>query len=657
MPSRPNPLSLEVLGELKWDKLEESFTRLCARIQRDDDARSEWISKVQKIEKQLRGKEERHNKPWEHASDLSIPLTKKLLRRWIPVLYNLVALADPISTFKATNFEGAMVSARVEDWFTWLLRDYMSETLSEVSYLVNDIGAKGMGYLGVSWDYRTELESRIVMVENLFPQGPPQDLQQIVQTLVQQYDIQNPDKELLAAADKIARGAPYVRLSFMRVVADKPRIYRHDPLFVVVPPGSGASHEAEYVAIAHEFTPSELRQRARDGLFNAEAVEKLIADAGTKSGQRGNDPMRRIETTNADSAVRETQQSAGVNVVEDLAPIRVFQVYCFLDYNGDGIDERCVLWFSPTGKNRLSLTPYVFSFRHWPIFRFDYEKVDRRPYLSQGMGEQLKDIQTQYTKQYRATSDAIDVQLAPVFQMRQGSKLAPRSIKWGPGRVIPVTEIGDISPVEKNPFNLHEYLGWRQELKAFGEEMVGSIDAALAATGHQLERRTAFEVQAVSGQIEALQGMDAAVFQQSMAKVFECVWELWLDLGPDVVYYSVTGEQFPRLFRKSEHAYKYQLVPAGTPGNTNRSREAQQWMQLGQAVMQIAPDLTNRAFFVQRLARLIEPRLAQQLVMDPQQSQTQQILQSTAQQIAQGEGPEALRALTASPVSRGGAAQ
>lgn len=657
MPQRDNPLSLTVLKELDPSTFKNTFRRLVRRIERDDHARSEWLEIISDVEEQLRGKETRKSKPWKGASELSVPLTKKLLRRWLPVLYNLIAFADPVSHFKASEPNAAAKSPEVEEFFTWLLRDYMDNTLDEIQYLVYDIGAKGCGYLGVSWDYRTELESRVALVENIFPNGAPPDVRVIAQTLQQQYDLPQVTPDIQRAAQEIADGAKYVRLSFQHVVADKPRIVRHDPAFVVVPPDSGASHEAEYVALIHDYTASQLRQMARDGVLDPKRVEGLIKQAGDDEVDDKEDrtrKSRRHDNLRADYLNRKTQHDVGVeNSIED-KPIRVYQVYCHLDYNRDGIGERCVLWYSPIGDNTiLAVHPFVFSFRYWPVFRFDYEKVDRRPYIAQGMGQQLKDIQSQYTKQYRATSDAIDIQLAPVFQMRFTSKLQPRTVKWGPGRIMPVTQVGDIAPVEKSPLNLHEYLRERGELKAFAEEMVGSIDAALAATGSKLERRTAFEVQQVSGQIEAVQGMDSAIFQLVMGRVFQCVWELWLDFGPDVIYFNVTGKRVPKPFRKSENNHKYQLTPAGTPGNTNRSSELQRALQVTQILMQIAPDMVNRGYAVEWIARLIDPRMVERIILPQAMQQTQQIIQQAAAAVAQGDVPASMQALMATGAGGG----
>jgi hypothetical protein len=656
---------LEVLDELNWEGFEDDFNRLTRRIEADDRARAEWIRDSGEIDEQLAGKDKRRNKPWPHAAELSIPLTKKLLRRWTPVLYNLIALADPISYFKSSNAKAALQAPTVEQFFSWLIKDHMEGSLAEIRYLIHNIGSKGIGYLGVSWDYRSESETRVVVADNVWPQGVPRDIRQVVRDLHDQYEIRDLKgplrRQLLVAAAALSQGRKFVKISFERVISDKPKITSHHPFDVIVPPNSGAAEDAEYVCLIHDLTASQLRQMARDGTLNALAVEELIKRAGEdhRGDEKGADGKgRRYDSSAAETILRDQQQDAGVTTHESDKFIRVYQVYCMLDHNGDGIAERCVLWYSPIGGDlRLALHEFPFSFRYWPIVRFDYENVDRRPYLAGGMGRHLKDIQDQYNKQYRATSDAIDIQLAPTFQKRAMSKWEPRTFKWGPGRVVEVQQIGDIAPIEKSPFNLHQYLQDRGELKLFAEEMVGTVDSALAATGKNLERRTAFEVQQVAGQIEAVQGMDSAIFQSSMAKVFQGVWDMWLDLGSEAVFFNVTGEQEPQPFRKADYSYKYQLTPAGTPGNTNRNAELNKVLQFIQIVAQTAPQMANWPFLMTYVARLIDPRISQLVLLPEAQQQVNQLLNSVAQQVAAGNLPEAAQALlTSSAEGAGGGA-
>jgi len=649
-----NPVSIQVLGELNYDQFESDVSKLKLRISRDDDSRASWLKDVKEIIEQLNGKDEREHKPWKHASDLSMPLTKKLLRRWIPVLYNLVAGADPVTYFYAGDAKAAVQSPSAEAFFDWLFKVYMDDSLKEIRYLIYNIGAKGVGFLGVHWDYRTEVTTQVIQVEDIWPKGPPPDINSIVGTLIEQYFVKplrpETQQSLMEAAQRILEGQKFVKLTYTRVVADKPRIRCYRPEDVVVPIDSEATHDADYVCLIHKLLPDRLRQMAQDGILNPEAVEAAI----------GGTPAE--DTRQADSYDREHDHDAGLQTelgAED-GPMTVYQVYCRLDINGDGIGERCVLWYAKDKGEVLALHPYPYPFDYWPVFRFDFEDTERGPFRSRGIGHLLKDLQDQYNKQYRATSDAIDIQLAPVFIRRAASPLMPRTFKWGPGAILDVSSVGELQMLEKTPLNLHQYLQDRAELKSFSEELVGSIDAALAATGRRLERRTAFEVDKVSGIIEQITSMDSATFQSVMGRVFQCIWDLWIAFGPNEIYFNVLGEPEPKLFRKGEYQYKFTLVPAGTPGNTNRRYMLAMAMQILEIFMKAGPDLINRHFLLFYIANLLDRRLAKNAFLPQHQQALNSFLQQLAQQVATGNAPEVLQQLTATelplPENLGGTA-
>jgi hypothetical protein len=657
MPNRPNIAGLQVLGELRFDGYEEKLKQLQERIDLDDGARQEWLDKRRDIEEHLRGEKKRKNPPWKGASELSPPLTKKLIRRWIPVVYNLTALAEPLSHFKSGTAQAAQQAPAAEQFFGWLIREYMDDVQGEIALLANGVASYGQDYLAVDWDYRTENEVRVAIAQDLFPRGVPDDQAAVVSRLLAEYDIQSPDPQLqaslLEAAVGLQNGAPAVRVEYRRVVADKPRIQHFDSGDVIVPTNSAQSYDAEYVALRKSFTKAQLLALARDGVLNAEAVGALLSrlkendNAGT--GEVGRS-TRRTDFSNYDSIKREQLHEAGVQTISEHDPITVYHVYCWMDKNGDGLDERVILWYSPHAPDiTLAVHDFPFSFKMWPVVRFDFEKIDRRPHRAHGMGTMLLPIQEQLTKQFRAKSDAIDIQLLPVFQAKVVGEFKARNIKWAPGKVIPVMNVGDIGPIEKNPFNLDKYIQNDAELMSFGEQMVGSIDAALQATGRNLERRSATEVQAIAGQIGAIQSMDAALWQISMGKVFQIVWEMWLDLGPAEIYFQVTGRKQPEPFTKSQYNYHYQLVPAGTPGNTNRRGELARLIEFVQSVAPWGLDLVNRPFLITAMANMIDPRFAQGLVLPEVQAMAQRTIQQAAAALSQGEIPDVLQALAGTP--------
>lgn len=633
-----------MLKELDSTRFDDAFKALVQRIQGDNDARAGWISDCNEVRKLIDGKDKRLKKPWPWASELSIPLLKKLLRSWKPMLYNLVAAANPVASFRAGTGAAAQRTGVCEDWFSWLVREHMTDTLSEFQYMLDAVGGdRGMGYLVASWDYLTELESRVIVVANLWPDGPPNDVEAIVRTIVEQYDLQGIDesqlKQLITAAAEIISGAPYVKVTYRRTISDRPKLQYFDPFRVIVPINSGYPEAADYVCLMHDFTPSELRQGALDGHYNAEAVNKLLEKIESPSkGNLHNQIKAVTDTQDGDQVKLQQQIDAGINGIQDDGTIRVYQVYVKLDINSDGIDERCVLWYCPWDQSILALFEYPFSFHYWPVFRFDYEKVDRRPYISRGIGHILRDIQKELNGLHRGMMDAVDIELSPTFQMRMTAGIDPKAVRFGPGAVIPVQQVGDIGPIQTPQLNLPAYLQTKGELQGFGEETIGSVNSALAATGRNLERRTAFEVQKVSGAIDAIQTMDAAAFQTTCQKLWQCIWEMWLDLGPEEVFFQVTGEEMPRPFKKSEHNYHYQLVPAGTPGNTNRQAEMGKAMQMLELALKLPPDILDLRVVARYTFALIDRRLANMAMMTQEQGQEQQILRQAATMMGTGKG-------------------
>jgi len=641
MTMKQNPLSLTVLENLDLDAHKKDIADISEAVELEKGNRTRWAEDIRKVRKLIDGTEKRKNKPWSSASDTCVPLIKRQLRRWKPSLYNLYAMADPVCAFYASDVKGIEMVEPAERFFDWLVKVHMDDTDDQIQFLTNYIGRDGSGYLGASWDYKTTTQSRVVSVENIFPQGVPQDPNLIVQTLAQQYELNIVDQRVVemlqAAVELIMQGAPFVQLKYDKVVKNKPKLIAYDPTYIVTPAHSTTAHEAPWVAIMHEMSANELRQKARDGFF----LEEVVAEVMERANEDSHDspPSSPMGSTDGPYNKNIRLQDAGVNSTNE--NFQVYQVYCHIDWNGDGIKEKAVLWYTDEfgAPDVLALFPYSLSMDHWPIFRFDYERTEPGPYLSQGMGRMLMPLQKELNKQYRARSDAIDIQLAPVFQKRITGGLRSRNIKWGPGRVIDVQEIGDIAPVEKSAFNLHEYINSESVIENYADTLVGSLVNDLQATGSKLERRTATEVGQVAQTSKAMASMDSACFQSTMRFVWQTVWQLWLDFGEREVYYWVTQERTPELFKKADYDKNFQLMPTGTPGNTDKNEQLRRVMQLIEMSYQDPTRSFNIPYLIHRAATLIDDRMADAALLPQAQQIAIQTIQQAAKLISEGDLP------------------
>lgn len=636
MPRAKNPLSIEVLGDLDSDRLSEDIQAISDQIELELGGREHWLANLREIRRLIDGTQERKNKPWKGASNVCIPLIKKLIRRWKPLLYNLYALADPVCSFNATTVEGMDQAPTAEAFFHWLVTVFMDDTDENIQYLTEYIGRDGSGYLGVSWDFRTDLDSRVLNVDNIFPSGLPNSPDEVKKVIAQQYDIDlnypDVDAMLDEASAKILQGAKFVRVTYQKVISNKPKIVAYDPAHVIVPAHSGQTHDADFVAISHQFTDNELRKKARDGFFREDAVEDLLS--------KDKDTVATSNKTNTGEYSSEDRMRE-IGIYVDDEQHNIYQVFCWVDWNNDGIKERTVMWMTKDTNAPivLAMFPYSLSIPYWPVFRFDFEKTSPKPYISQGIGHLIQSLQEQINKQYRAKSDAIDIQLAPVFQRRISGGLRSRNIRWGPGKVIDVQEVGDIAPVEKSPFNLHEYINSEAQIENYADTTVGSLINDLQATGRKLERRTATEVQNVSQTSEAMSSMDSASFQSSMRLVWQTVWQMWLDFGPREIYFTVTGERTPVLFKKADYDKNYQLMPTGTPGNTDRNRQLSMTMQLIEMALQDPTRSFNIPVLIRRAVQLIDHRMENVALVPEAQKIAQQTLEHAAALINAGDLP------------------
>jgi hypothetical protein len=658
-----NPLSIEVLGNLDSERYKEEIRDLAQKIAEEDGARAGWVTDVRKIRKLISGKDKRRNKPWKHASETNVPMIKKHIRRWKPTLYNLFALADPVCAFHATTPKGADAAPTAEMFFNWLVKVHMDNSDTEVQYLTDDVGSDGMGNLAVEWDYRTELRSRVLTVDNLFPGGPPQDEGKIIEALRKEYEIvimpASVEKMLIEAARKILDGNKFVKVTYVDVVTNKPRLVSYNGEYVIVPSNCKETHTAEYVALLNQLTVDDLRQKARDGILDEAAVEKFLESRTSDDEVAKTRPAGM--TSNTDTGPTSDEQKlrdAGVQPTED-NKISVYKVYCKLDLNGDGIKERAVIWMSidKGAPYVLALHPFAYSVPFWPVIRFDFEKAARGPYKSQGIGHLLLPLQKELNKQFRAKSDAIDIQLAPMFKRLITGGMRSRNVTIGPGKIIDVTSMDAFMPMEKSPFNLHEYLNNEQMIENQADTLIGSLVNDLQATGRKLERRTASEVARVGQTSEAMAGMDAASFQNSMRLVFQAVWQLWLDLGPRTIYYTVTGKKTPQLFNKGDFSKNYELIPTGTPGNTDRQKQLSYVMQLIELAMKDPSRSINLPYLVRRAVQLIDPKMADVALVPQATQQALATIQQAAALIQSGDLPPDVQGLLTSGATNMEAAQ
>lgn len=689
MLNRQNPLDIGTLGTVNGPDLPDQIKQLYQRIEAADEARQSYISKQEKLLRQRKGIRKAKTFPWVGANNHNWPLIDGVIRRWKPGIAGLVMNADPVCWFRAEKPEGVTAAPTAQAYYHWTFF-HMHRVMETVLELCEYIAQHGKAYSRQGWDYQTEDQCRIIQVKSLFPNGvdaavqqfnaaveqqraqaqqaidagqaPPEALDQVpqpvdAQTLVWQMledeyllDSNDPVEvpQIDQAAQAILAGADTVRIIRRVVKCDRPSWRALSPLSVIVPPRNGDLANADYIAIEHNPTADDLARMVRDRKLDAEPVAEVIERMKARTV---GDPSRLSTSGSARAAERSSIQDIldradGVNAgdIEEPATERLLEVYCKLDLSGQGVLERCVLWYVPgvTGKETegvvCALYRYPYPFFEWPVVEFEFEHSSDRPYSARGISEHLSVYHAMVNKLHNSRLDAIQITLAPMFQMRASAGDEALNIKFMPGAVIPVQTVGDIAPLPVDTSALIQNMQEENLTRTMAEQYIGIFDPAILAQ-NAAERRTATEVDAVQQQTQSVFAQDASLFQSSMSRVHRQLWDLIEEFAPEELYYQVTGEDKPRTAKKSEIMFDYDIQPAGTPANTSRAMAVARAREALQLFGGDMTGLIDKSALFNWYFSVTDRNLGKQIVRSPESAALVQQMMGLIQQMGQQPAP------------------
>jgi len=665
MPGRLNPISVDVItlipDEELQGRIEDQINDLIKKIQRVDRDMVGWLQRQHKLTRLRMGIRTGRKGPWKGSSNVSVPLTDGLIRRWRPALASLVLDPDVVAFFKAQEPDDIKAARVAEQVFTWLFRVEM-ETTYQLIDLITNIAWRGHAYVRTGWDYRTEREARIILTDHLFPEGLEQGIQAVqqqeaqqsgeapdphdivVERIIEEYDLDaDVDEEAaMQAADAILGGAPAVRIVYRKVLHDRPAWQAIDPINVIVPQDQDPE-TAEFFTLIHMKDEDEIRAMARDGVllpgrvteFLERSKSKRSEDTDSDSGNSMRDQIRHAMNNRANASNSDTA---------DVGRLAVWEIYARMDVNGDGERERVVLWYAPREKMVLGLLDYVLPHDTWPVTYFPFEAA-RRPIDNRGLADLVKTFQQVANSFHNARIDAAQIMLAPVLQYRAlGGQDFAKSIEWRPGALIPVQQIGDLAPIPQDLRILNALLQEEQAQQRLAETYVGVFDATLTQMGGGNERRTATEVSAIQSLSGSIFGLDARIFQESFKRSATKLWQVFLDLGPQDLFVRLTNDEVPVPVRKSEISRNFDIQPSGTPSNTNKALQLSMLQQAMQVIMSnpllIQSGRFDFAKLVERWLQLLDYNLSREIVRPAEEGALiQQLMQGVS---ASGQDPAAL---------------
>jgi hypothetical protein len=665
---RSNPIAISTLSAPVGEPLvEQQWAKLIERIRDTDKSNQGWLEGQLEVIQQRYGPLPERDLPWENASNLNVPMSDGILRRWRPGIASLVLDASPVAFFHSIDSDDNDAANDARIFFEWMFLEQIEAPI-EVVRLADLIGMHGHAYAREGWNYETERYVRVVRANELFPGGVQNAIEQLKQQVAQQggdpetvdplevvmgvlaeeYGL-NPELpeeglQLEQAAIGLLQGQPYVRIEYITVEKDQPSWSALSPINVITENVDVPERDSEFFVVLHEVTLDKVMRMARDGIFEGEAAAELVRLAQSANA----DGQGKTEFSNSDGTAEGTRERirqlldnrTGTNSMatgrRQTPTVWLWEIFAKIDLDGDFITERTIAWYAPDFNIRLALANSPYPFREHPVTSYKFEPYAQTIYDSRGIFELLFELQELNNAQTNMRLDAGQLMLAPAFQYRM-TGMDPQNLRLRPGALIPVQAVGDIAPIAHDLRILTALLQEQQLTQRVAETFIGTFDATLNQLSRPTERRTAQEVQAIQSLAANVFGLDARVFQIYMARSFKKLWNLYIEFGSEETYFRIKNEPRRRLAKKREIGRKFDIVPAGNPSNTNPALMIANVERAMQVILSAQTDAVDSGELIGFWLSLLDPKLADRVVRDPNQREQARIVAAAAQ-IAQDGG-------------------
>lgn len=490
---------------------------------------------------------ERSDWPWPGASNLVIPLTPSLLDTTVARMAQLV-FVPRLYVARGTTPEAAQTQATVERYYNteaWRLN------WIEAQYQWMHLAARdGLAALEVRWEQRRRPLKQVRMVPQLDPEtrspmlnpvdGSPLRQRQVVEVLVSEYD--------------------NVRLTPVEL---------RD---IVTVPAWATDYESAQAVFRRVYpSPSDLRARVQAGVFDKDAVDRVLAWLPT-----GGDAVVGEEFQDTYSAGGKIDVSP-VELADPSAQtggVSVWQIHSRIFEHGSRHYPEMVYWLHEPTQTLLGAQPYAYWHGQRPFIPLAPMPRPNR-LIGYAIPERLASLQQEMNALHNQRRNELDLRLSPPMYEKSTAEPKDQDKPWGPGARWVVTDRDDIGLIQ---FPEIPQSAWLEEssLQGFANRVIGLDDPLSGKAG--ASRRTKYEMQLVAASAGIRVELMAKRVQFAMKQVFWQIHQLKLQYGPDtesrdIVDYS--GKPLRLEVSKADLAQDYELDinGAGTPLDRGSRRQ------------------------------------------------------------------------------------
>jgi hypothetical protein len=457
-----------------------------------------------------------------------------------------------------------------------------------------------------------------------------ENAKQIQAIVEEEYDLDPDERVDKLAIEEVMRflrnGSSDSELIIKRraVVEDTPRLINVPLEDILTPSGTTNIADAEGVVHWMFFSESDIKQRARDNVWDDNGVRAVLNSGGARdrSGFAGSAAdvlyqakMDRLRLANM--LPGDTEDSL----------FRIGEFYTKWDIDGDGLDERIVITMDPKSGTILKAIPLPFDHGEWPFTDTFLEATDQDRLAPRGIPEQIHDLESHATALGRAEENNLLIETSRSFTYIDTSSINPMTLNWMPNLMIPVQSHDDLKAIEMAPRALALEQPMRN-LLALAERRVSGANRAVLDLPPP-ERRTATEVQSFSQARQQVMTVRAILYNEGAKRNGKLIWSLWKQYGPDSWYTFITGED-PVKLTQAQIQGEFMAQPVGAVADMDPDFRAQQALQRLQISMNLHSLIVDDPRWTHDLAQAYADWLNQ---MDP----------LTAQRILRPNPPEEIQ--------------
>jgi len=526
-----------------------------------ESIRSTYHDKQARLYRMRYGIRKVTNIPFKNASNQSMPLIDKTIRKMKPEYVNSVWSQKPMCSMVPEEEGLYNLASQASYHLDYLTRSRMNiyPTLQRISDIMLQ---KGFTIGKVVYEKKYEPTTIIInkgeekeklrkqLIDPNFADimDNPEKFELLVQIIAKTYGFDMENKTDAKKMDSIikniyeSKDADNIEFTINQLVYDAPKVITLDPESVIVPADTITEFDLENARIIihrYQITIADMLQNVADEKWDKEVVMDLIRGKGVHT-------QKDLQLKEIESALNKDRFKADEDNSKDLREgqgnpttaqiFTIFEVCLWYDSDGDGVPERHVLDYCEDNmKAALRFCKYPYNMPMWPYFKTPFELTDGTHYSTRGIAEMLFPLNSSLNEQHNMKMNRQFLGNTPVafYNVDQISKYEFQNLTLGK----PVACKGDAQSAIKwmaAPSNDNTFMNEENILRNWAEEMSASTDSSANLSG------TATEAKMNASYRAGVRQADIDLFNMSLREMFKRIWALWLQFGPSKLYTPIS---------------------------------------------------------------------------------------------------------------------